>query len=103
MTARLSAFVAKVRSLFTGRRADREFDEELEAHISLLSERFVREGMTPDEARYAALRQFGNVTSLRERCTEMRTFAPLQSARPGPALRRARASAKSRLDQSSPC
>jgi len=57
--ARVSAFVAKVRTLFAGRRADREFDQELEAHISLLSDRYVREGMTPDEARYAALRQFG--------------------------------------------
>ncbi len=79
MIARVSAFVAKVRSLVAGRRADREFDEELEAHVSLLSDRYVREGMTPDAARYAALRQFGNVTSLRETCTEMRAFAPLQT------------------------
>jgi len=77
--ARVSAFVAKVRSLVAGRRADREFDQELEAHISLLSDRYVREGMTPDEARYAALRQFGNATSLKETRTEMRTFAPLRT------------------------
>jgi putative ABC transport system permease protein len=77
--ARVSAFVAKVRSLLAGRRTDREFDEELEAHISLLAERFVHEGMPPDEARYAAIRQFGNVTSLRETHTEMRTFAPLHT------------------------
>jgi putative ABC transport system permease protein len=77
--ARVSALVAKVRSLFAGRCADREFDQELEAHISLLSDRHVRGGMTPDEARYAALRQFGNATSLKETCTEMRTFAPLRT------------------------
>jgi putative ABC transport system permease protein len=79
MITRLSTFAAKTRSLLTGRRMDREFDEELEAHLDLLAERFVREGMAPDEARYAALRQFGNVTSLRETRTEMRTFAPLQT------------------------
>jgi putative ABC transport system permease protein len=75
----MSAFIAKVRSLVAGRRADREFDEELDAHISLLSERYVREGMSPDEARYAARRQFGNVTSLKQTRTEMRTFAPLRT------------------------
>ena len=79
MIARLSAFVAKVRGLLAGREADREFDQELEAHISLLSDRYVREGMTPDEARHAVRRQFGNVTSLKETRTEMGTFVPLRT------------------------
>ena len=33
-----------------------------EAHLELLVERYIRSGMTPDEARAAARRQFGNVT-----------------------------------------
>ncbi|HEY3381435.1 MAG TPA: ABC transporter permease [Vicinamibacterales bacterium] len=68
-----------MRGLFEGGQADREFDQEVEAHIGLLAERFVREGMTPDEGRHAAVRQFGNVTFLKETRAELRSFAPLQA------------------------
>ena len=33
-----------------------------EAHLALLAEDFVRRGLSPDEARYAARKQFGGVT-----------------------------------------
>ena len=52
-------------SLFQ-RRLDREFDQEVRIHLSLLTEENLRRGMTPEEARYAALRSFGNVTQVRE-------------------------------------
>jgi predicted permease len=77
--SRLSTLLAKARGLPWGARADREFAQEVEDHLDRLAERFVREGMTPGEARHAALRQFGNITSVRERRTEMRSFAPLQA------------------------
>ena len=41
-------------------------------HVELQTERNVAVGMNPDEARYAALRQFGNVASLQEQAREGR-------------------------------
>ena len=39
---------------------DREFDGEILAHLRLLTERYIREGMKPSEADSAARRQFEN-------------------------------------------
>ncbi len=72
MTHYLRALVARLRGLFGDRRADREFDDEIETHLRLLTERYVRQGMTEDEAIRAARRQFGNVTLLKEVNREMR-------------------------------
>jgi putative ABC transport system permease protein len=68
----LRALAARLRGLFGDRRAEREFDDEIRAHIELLTERYVRQGMTRDEAASAARRQFGNVTLLQEVNREMR-------------------------------
>ena len=48
---------ARIRGSLTRRKFETEFDEEVEAHLSLLAERFVRQGMNPEEARFAARRQ----------------------------------------------
>src|SRR6185503_1635257 len=42
------------------------FDEELETHLSLLTEKFIREGMTWQDASYAARRQFGGFTQVKQ-------------------------------------
>lgn len=63
----LRQWVAKARGLFTRKRLDQEFDAEIESHLRLLTEHFVRQGMSPAEAVTAARRQFGNVTLLQER------------------------------------
>jgi len=68
----LRALAAKLRGLFGDRRADRELDDEIETHLRLLTERYVLQGMTETEAAWAARRQFGNVTLLKEENREMR-------------------------------
>lgn len=70
----LRIFLARLRAFFSLRKAGAELDEELETHLSLLTERFVRQGMKPEEAAAAARRQFGNGTMLRERHREERSF-----------------------------
>jgi predicted permease len=55
-------------------RSDADFDDEVDTHISMLTERLVRRGMSLEDARCAALRQFGNQTALREIRNDMRTF-----------------------------
>ncbi|MBO0862796.1 MAG: hypothetical protein J2P21_30725, partial [Chloracidobacterium sp.] len=79
MTDYLRALAAKLRGLFGDRRANREFDDEIETHLRLLAERYVRQGMTEEEALWAARRQFGNVTLLKETNHEMRGIGIIDS------------------------
>jgi putative ABC transport system permease protein len=69
----LRTLAARLRGLFGKRNNDdREFDEEIQAHLELLTERYIRQGKTRDEAASAARRQFGNVSLLKEGNREMR-------------------------------
>jgi putative ABC transport system permease protein len=56
-----------------------EFDEELQFHLEREMETHVARGRSPDEARRAALRDFGGVTQAREQVREVRAwgFEPL--------------------------
>src|SRR5262249_7541081 len=72
MTNYLRALLEKLRGLFGDRRADQELNDEIETHLRLLTERYVRQGMSEDKAACAARRQFGNVTLLKEANHEMR-------------------------------
>ena len=72
-------FVAKLKALFSQSKVNREFDDELQAHLQMLTEQYLRQGMLPEEARQAALRQFGNCSLLRERIREARSFFSLSA------------------------
>jgi putative ABC transport system permease protein len=54
-------------AMFRRRRASEDFADEIEAHLALETERLVREGLPPGEARLAARRAFGNMTAAKER------------------------------------
>ena len=75
----LRALAARLRGLFGDRRAEREFDDDIRAHLELLTERYVRQGMTETEAAQAARRQFGNVTLLQEVNREMRGIRSIET------------------------
>ncbi len=75
----LSRGAAKLRYLLTRSDANRDFDEELQAHLHLLAERYERQGMEKREAWNAARRQFGNGTSLKEARARMQTFQWLET------------------------
>jgi putative ABC transport system permease protein len=68
----LRALIARLLELFGDSRAGRELDDEIETHLRLLAERYVRQGMSQAEAASAARRQFGNVTLLKEANRDMR-------------------------------
>jgi putative ABC transport system permease protein len=72
MTDYLRALAARLRGLLGKRSADIELNDEIEAHLRLLAERYVRRGMSEAEAASAARRQFGNVTLLKEANRELR-------------------------------
>jgi hypothetical protein len=50
MTYYLRALAARLRGLFGNRNADQELDDEIETHLRLLAERYVRQGMSEDKA-----------------------------------------------------
>jgi putative ABC transport system permease protein len=53
--------------MFRKSRTPEDFGDEIEAHLTLETERLVGEGMHPAEARVAARRAFGNITAAKER------------------------------------
>jgi putative ABC transport system permease protein len=64
----------RLQALFRRGKAERELDEELRFHIEERTRENVAAGMPPEEARNAALRQFGNVVRLKEDTRAAWTF-----------------------------
>jgi predicted permease len=62
----LRTLASRCAAIFQRGKLDREMDEELAAHLAMAEEENLRRGMTPEEARQAALREFGGVTQVRE-------------------------------------
>jgi putative ABC transport system permease protein len=62
----------RFRSLFRKSRVEKELTEELRFHLEKLYEGNVAKGMTPEEGRYAALRELGGVEQIKEECRDMR-------------------------------
>ena len=76
--SRVRAFRTRVLGLFRTRKRDSDFDEEVHAHLQSLTDRFVAQGMSKEDAAAAARRQFGNTTLLQEDRRELRTLVPVE-------------------------
>src|SRR5260370_16090745 len=63
---RFRILASRFRGQFARSGADDELNHEIEEHLRALAERFVRQGMSPEAAAYAARRQFGGLAQLRE-------------------------------------
>jgi len=68
----------RIRALFQKGKLDAEMDEEMGAHLGMRIQQNIEAGMSADKARYAALRQFGWVESLRESGRDARGVAWLE-------------------------
>src|SRR6266542_5148417 len=62
----------RFRALFQKEKLDAQMDDEMRSHIEMQTQENIEVGMQPEEARYAALRQFGRVESIKETCREQR-------------------------------
>jgi predicted permease len=62
----LSGLKMRLRALLRKSQVEQELDEELRYHLERQIEQNVRLGMSPEEARYAALRSFGGVEQAKE-------------------------------------
>ncbi|MBV9267238.1 MAG: ABC transporter permease, partial [Acidobacteriaceae bacterium] len=71
--------LSRVQALLKSDRFDSDFTDELETHFALLQERFERQGLSPADARYAAQRQLGGVTRVKETVHERRTLPLLET------------------------
>src|SRR5688500_6171974 len=64
--------------MFRRRRTHRDFSEEIQAHLDLETDRLIAEGMSPERARDAAYRAFGNVARVKERFSETSRWIVLE-------------------------
>jgi predicted permease len=58
-----------------------ELDEDIREHLDRETQDNIERGMTPEEARYAALRKFGNVTRVKEETREVWSFVWIEQLR----------------------
>src|SRR5688572_10570443 len=65
-------FLKRIRTFFRGEKLDQEMRDEIRAHIELRTQRNLAAGMSPEEAHSAAMRAFGGVEQIKERCRDER-------------------------------
>src|SRR5216684_3057859 len=73
-----SADEAERRIMSRRKRMLEELDQDIRDHIERETQDNIERGMAPEEARYAALRKFGNVTRVKEETREVWSFIWLE-------------------------
>jgi hypothetical protein len=81
MMRAFASAAAKLRALFDRRTSDVELDEELRYHLERETERNLADGMSADEARFAARRAFGNPTVVAEDARDAMRWRPVEEFR----------------------
>ena len=71
----LRVFLSRLRGLFLKRKLEDELAAEIQSHLEMQIDDHLRQGMSPDEARYLALRKFGGVDQIKESYRERRTLS----------------------------
>src|SRR5215813_4454706 len=79
MFAGLKALGSRIRATLSPSQADREFDNELDTHLSLLTEENIRRGMSPEMAQREARMRLGGTTQLTETNRELRRLPILET------------------------
>ena len=76
----LSDFLFRLRCLFRRKRVEAELDEELRSHLEHEAEKYVKSGLSPEEARRRARVALGGVEQVKEECREARGVSLIESA-----------------------
>lgn len=79
---RLNELWQRLRALAKPKELDRDLEDEVAFHLAMREEKNRAAGLDAVEARYAARRQFGNATSVKENSREMWTFASAETLWP---------------------
>ena len=69
----------RIIGIFRKRNLEQELDKEIQSHLEMLIEDNIRRGMSPDEARYAAMRSFGGVDQIKEVYRDRRGFPVVET------------------------
>ena len=67
-------FASRLYTLFHKRRLEQELDEELRLHLAMQAEDNIADGMSSEEARYAARLNFGGVEQVKEEYRDRWSF-----------------------------
>ncbi len=73
--------VARIRAFFRADDLDRDFEQELESHVAMLTDDNIRRGMTPEEARRMAFVRVGAGASTKDRHRDVRGLPMLETVR----------------------
>src|SRR5262245_31923237 len=74
-------FLCRLRFTLFGRRLDSGLADEVESHIQMQTDENLRAGMSPIEARRAAILKFGPVQALKENYRDQRSLPCIESLR----------------------
>jgi predicted permease len=75
----LRVLISRIRALLERRRRDLELQEEIQIHLDRLAGEHLRRGLTPDQARAAARREFGGVDQIKETYRDQRGLRVVES------------------------
>src|SRR5438128_12341139 len=87
MRTRLFVLLSRIRAMFAGGRLDADFDQEVASHLAMATEENIRRGMTPGEARRAAIVRFGGPTQIKRAAAQPSVAAICRHAPSGRAQR----------------
>jgi predicted permease len=79
MFTALRHITARLRAFFTTRELDRDFAQELESHVAMLTEENIRRGMSRDEARRLARVRVGAGASMKDQHRDARGLPALET------------------------
>ena len=71
--SRLHGLRVALRSLVRRKRVEAELDEEVQYHVERQIQEGLKAGLTPGQARYAALRSMGPIDKSKEECRDLRS------------------------------
>src|SRR5688572_24228537 len=74
-------FLQRLLAPFRSSQAEHDLAREIRSHLQLLEDRFLAQGMTPDEARFAAQRAFGGIEQAKEHQRDTRSFRWMDDSR----------------------
>ena len=77
----LTRLLTRLRESVTGRAVDRDLTDEVQAHLEHLTDEYRRRGLPADEARRAAIRDFGGVEAAKESVRDARGFRGIDTFR----------------------
>src|SRR3954453_23723035 len=79
MFTALKRMTARLRAFFRREDLDRDFEQELESHLAMLTEDYAQRGMTPEAARRAASIRLGGRASLEDQHRDARGLAAIDT------------------------